>query len=267
MANLCTPAEIRHNRILRGLPLAVRDSLRERLRRVPLSMSAVLHQPGEPLTHVYFPVSGVISMLTVLGDGSAVEIATVGNEGMVDLAAFLGLASSESRLLVQVPGEALRMPIDDFQLKLAGSPILRTVLGTYSFELFTLVAQSSACNRKHSIRQQCARWVLMTHDRVDSDQFPITHEFLAEILGVTRPSVTYALRPLKLGGVLDYHRGYMTVLDRPGLEAVSCECYGLIRDRFDQMPGATAGAGRLLSSGLRATKKDTDTATGSKEQR
>jgi CRP-like cAMP-binding protein len=186
---------------------------------------------------------------------------------MVDLAAFLGLLSSESRLLVQVPGEALRMPIEHFQLKLAESPILRTVLGTYSFELFTLVAQSSACNRKHSVRQQCARWVLMTHDRVDGDEFPITHEFLSEILGVTRPSVTYALRPLKLGRVLDYRRGRMKVLDRPGLEAMSCECYGLIRDRFDRMPGATAGAGRLLSSGLRATKTDTDTVKGSEEHR
>jgi CRP-like cAMP-binding protein len=230
-------------------------------------MGTVLHQPGEPLTHVYFPVSGVISMLTVLADGSAVEIATVGNEGMVDLAAFLGLVSSESRLLVQVPGEALRMPIEDFQLKLAESRILRTVLGTYSFELFTLVAQSSACNRKHSIKQQCARWVLMTHDRVDGDEFPITHEFLAEILGVTRPSVTRALRPLKLGSVLDYRLGSMKVLDRLGLEAMSCECYGLIRARFDRMPGATAGAGRLLSSGLRAAKKDTDTARGSGKRR
>ena len=262
-----TPAEIRRNRILRVLPRAVQDSLRERLQRVPLPMGNVLHRPGELLTHVYFPVSGVISMLTVLGDGSAVEIATVGNEGMVDLAVFLGLGTSESRLLVQVPGEAFRMPIEDFQRQLAESPILRTVLGTYIFELFTLVAQSSACNRKHSIGQQCARWILMTHDRVDSDEFPITHEFLAEILGAMRPSVTHALRPLKLAGVLDYRRGRMKVLDRPGLEARSCECYGLIRDRFDRMPGATAGAGRLLSSGLRATKKDTATARGSEDHR
>ena len=263
MVDVVTPAEVRRNRILRVLPRAIQHALRERLRRVPLPMGAVLHQPGERLTHVYFPVSGVISMLTVLGDGSAVEIATVGNEGMVDLAAFLGMLSSESRLLVQVPGEAFRMRIEDFQLKLAESPILRGVLSTYIFELFTLVAQSSACNRKHSIGQQCARWILMTHDRVDGNEFPITHEFLAEIIGATRPGVTHALRPLKLAGVLDYRRGSMKILDRPGLEAMSCECYGLIRGRFDRMPGATAGAGRLLSSGLRATKKGTDAAKGS----
>jgi CRP-like cAMP-binding protein len=262
-----TPAEIRHNRLLSGLPRTIHDSLRERLRRVPLTMGAVLHQPGEPLTHVYFPVSGVISMLTVLADGSAVEIATVGNEGMVDLAAFLGLLTSESRLLVQVPGEALRMTIEDFQLTLEQSPILRTLLGTYSFELFTGVAQSAACNRKHSIKQQCVRWVLMTHDRVDGDEFPMTHEFLAEILGVTRPSVTRALRPLKLGRVLDYRLGSMKVLNRRGLEALSCECYGLMRVRFDRMSGATAGAGHLHSSGLRATKKNTDSARGSGKSR
>jgi hypothetical protein len=107
----------------------------------------------------------------------------------------------------------------------------------------------------------------MTHDRVDSDEFPITHEFLAEILGAMRPSVTHALRPLKLAGVLDYRRGRMKVLDRSRLEAMSCECYGLIRDRFNRMPGATAGAGRLLSSGLRAAKKDTATAKGSEDHR
>jgi CRP-like cAMP-binding protein len=267
MVDVGAPAEIRRNRILRVLPRAVQESLRGPLRRVTLSMGAILHQPGDPLTHVYFPVSGVISMLTVLGDGSAVEIATVGNEGMVDLAAFLGLVSSESRLLVQVPGEAFRMPIADFQLKLAESPILRTVLGTYIFELFTLVAQSSACNRKHSVSQQCARWILMTHDRVDGDEFPITHEFLAEILGVGRPTVTYALRPLKLAGAVDYHRGSMKVLDRRGLEAMSCECYGVIRGRFDRMPGATAGPGRLLSSGLRATKKAANAAKGSEARK
>lgn len=244
------------NRILASLPAEEYERILPDLKTVPLKFRISLHEPGDKMPYVYFPNTGVISMLTVLADGVAVEIATIGNEGMTDLSVFLGLEASDSRLLIQVPGTAMRMESDRFLKHVEQIPILRALLGYYAVSLFALVAQSAACNRMHPIVERCARWLLMTHDRVDADVFPMTHNFLAEMLGVRRPSVSVAAEALQAAGFITYHRGKVMVLDRPGLEAASCECYRHIRERFDRLPGrsdADSDGRRLLASGEHAS--------------
>jgi CRP-like cAMP-binding protein len=188
--------------------------------------------PDDPTPFVYFPESGVLSLLTVLAEGMAVELGHVGNEGMVDIAVFLGLESSESRTIVQVPGLAGRLSAERFRELVREMPDLDRVIGAYVLEFFTMVAQTTACNRRHTFEQRFARWVLMTQDRVGEAAFPITQDFLAEMLGVSRPNVTVAAIALQDAGVIAYHRGRMRAIGRVGLERATCECYALIRDRF-----------------------------------
>ncbi len=243
-------------RILACLPHEEFECILPDLKSVRLKFRTSLHEPGDKMPYVYFPNTGVISMLTVLENGDAVELATVGNEGMTDISVFLGLEESSARLIVQVPGTAMRMESDLFCEHVERIPILRTLLGYYAMSLFALVAQSAACNRMHPIVERCARWLLMTHDRVDETVFPMTHDFLAEMLGVRRPSVSVAAEALKASGLITYHRGKVTILDRPGLEAASCECYRLIRERFDRLPGrgeVEIPGRRLLASGEQAS--------------
>ena len=251
-----TERRIVANRILSALPPEEYGRILPDLKQVPLKFRISLHEPGDKMPYVYFPNTGVISMLTVLADGNAVEIATIGNEGMTDLSVFLGLEESDSRLLIQVPGRAMRMESARFREHVEQIPSLRALLGYYTVVLFALVAQSAACNRMHPMVERCARWLLMRRDRVDAAQFPMTHEFLSEMLGVRRPSVSVAAEALQAAGFISYHRGKVTVLDRPGLETASCECYRLIRERFDRLPGRSDAASdgrRLLSSGEHAS--------------
>lgn len=225
------------NRILRSLPSSEYKAMQPHLELVRLPMGRIVQESGQEMDHVFFPNHGVLSMLTVLDNGDLVEIATVGNEGMADLSVFLGLKVSHSRLLVQVPGDALRMDRKSFLDFVSRSERLRILLGRFMVAMFVLVSQSAACNRLHTIEERAARWLLMTHDRVDSDTFPITHDFLASMLGVRRPSVTLAAGMLQKAGFISYSRGRMTILDRAGLEASACECYAIVRKEFDAMPG------------------------------
>lgn len=225
------------NRILEALPEGDRNELLHDFQEVPLDFKQLLHEPGEPTPHVYFPIAGAISLLTVLQDGWAVELGTVGDEGMIDIAVFLGLKNSESRCVVQVPGRALRMPSEKFRRRLEEMPEFRRVVGAYVMEFFTMVAQTSACNRIHSATQRCARWILMTQDRVHGSDFPITQQFLSEMLGVNRPTVSNAAVALSDLSLIAYRHGKMKVLNREGLRAASCECYELIRERFDRLGG------------------------------
>lgn len=244
------------NRILSALPKADYERILPDLKVVPLKFRIALHEPGDKMPYVFFPSTGVISMLTVMGDGAAVEISTIGNEGMADLFVFLGLEESDSRLLVQVPGSAMRMESERFREHVEQLPRLRALLGYYAVASFALVSQSAACNRMHPVVERCARWLLMTHDRVDAAEFPMTHVFLSEMLGVTRPTVSVAAEGLQEAGLITYHRGKVTVLDRPGLEAASCECYRLVRERFDRLAGGSdddSNGRRLLSSGEHAS--------------
>lgn len=226
------------NGLLGALDPSELEVLEKDFTTVQLEFKSSLHEPGgDAIPYVYFPSDGVLSLLTVLSNGMAVELGHVGREGMVDIAVFLGLEASESRIIVQVPGTALRMPANRFRAHLESLPALRRVMGAYVLEFFTMVAQTTACNRQHNIQQRFARWILMTQDRTARDEFPITQEFLAEMLGVTRPKVTGAASRLKALGLISYRRGLMTVDDRTGLERLACECYAVVWERFEEFEG------------------------------
>ena len=222
------------NRLLASLPPEAHEQLRPDLEQVPLVFKQVLQEPNVPMSHVYFPLSGVISMLILLEDETIIEVATIGNEGMAGLPVFLGSDSMATQGIVQIPGEALRVSSGAFRQAVANLNPLRDILQRYTQVLFMLVAQSAACNRAHNISQRCARWLLMTQDRVDSNQFPLTQEFLSEMLGVRRAGVSEVASELQQEGLIQYSRGIITVVDREGLEARSCECYRIIKEEFER---------------------------------
>jgi CRP-like cAMP-binding protein len=225
------------NALLAFLPDKELDHLQPRLTSVSMAIRDVVYQPNGPIRDVYFPLSGVFSLLVVMSDGAAVEFGTIGNEGMVGIPVFLGSGTSPHRVIAQVPGEALRMGADEFEDELARGGTLSDVLKRYNQALLNQMAYSVACNRLHSIEERMCRWLLMTHDRVGTDQFPLTQEFLALMLGVRRPSVTVAAGVLQRAGLIAYGRGRVLVLDRPGLEAASCECYAAVKAEFERLIG------------------------------
>jgi len=202
---------------------------------VPLRMRETLQEAGDPTDFVYFPLSGIISILTVLENGMMIEFATVGREGTTGVPITLGLANSNIALISQVPGQALRMKTCDFLNAIASGPGLAQAVNCYSGVMYAFLAQSAACNRAHHVDERCARWLLMTHDQSGGNEFPITQEFLAQMLGVSRPSVALSAAALHRAGLINYHRGEMTITDRIGLEKAACECYGVIRTQFDRL--------------------------------
>ncbi len=195
-------------------------------------MRETLEEAGDPPRYVYFPTSGIISELTVLENGMMIEFATVGREGTTGVPVFLGTGASNMALISQLPGEALRMRSDDFLTEIDRSPGLAAIIKRYSGMMLALVAQSAACNRAHHVDERCARWLLMTHDQAGEEAFPITQEFLAQMLGVSRPSVALSAAALQRAGLISYHRGEMTIEDRLGLEKAACECYAVARELF-----------------------------------
>lgn len=207
----------------------------EKLEAVPLRMRETLQEAGDPTDFVYFPLSGIISVLTVLENGMMIEFATVGREGTTGIPITLGLADSNLALISQVPGQALRMRTPDFLTAITASPGLALAINCYSGVMYAFLAQSAACNRAHHVDERCARWLLMTHDQTGGNEFPITQEFLAQMLGVSRPSVALSAAALHKAGLISYHRGAMTIIDRMGLEKAACECYEVIRAQFGRI--------------------------------
>src|SRR4051812_45883797 len=229
------------NRLLASLPADEYARLAPEMTRVDLELKHLLFDVDRPIEHVHFPEAAVISILSVMADGSAVETATVGYEGMVGLPVFLGTDQMTARAFCQVPGPALRIASDAFRRAFADSAALTLALQHYTQALFLFVAQSSACNRLHSMPQRCARWLLHTHDRVGADvgrdEFPLTHEFLSQMLGVRRATVTEGMRVLQKAGAVDYVRGRVVVRDRATLRRTVCECYTVITREFDRLLG------------------------------
>jgi CRP-like cAMP-binding protein len=234
------------NRILGSLSPPDYSSFGASLDLVDLPIKQVLFDVDEPIEHVYFPEDSVASMLGVMSDGTAVETATVGREGMVGLAVFLGTDQTSAQAIIQVPGTALRMTADDFRQHVPNFPELSRSLQLYTQALFTFVAQSSACNRIHTVNQRCARWILHTRERIGEDTFPLTHQFLSQMLGVRRATVTDAMQSLHEAGGLQYDRGVVTLLDRRTLEREACECYGIVTREFERLLniGWSAGENR-----------------------
>lgn len=222
------------NRILANLPSSDHRALLAHLEPMRLDHKQVLYGPGDPVTHVIFPRSGMISLLAVMRDRSEIEVATVGREGLVGLRALWGDPTTPQQIVVQVPGEALRVEASILQAELSRRPSLRDALGRYTLVFLTQIAQSVACNGLHSVKERCCRWLLLTRDRVDNDQFPLTQDFLAKMLGVRRAGVADAARQLQKAGLIEYTRGTITIRNRKGLEAAACECYRVVRDEWEQ---------------------------------
>lgn len=190
-----------------------------------------------PIEFVYFPLEGVCSLLSLTSEGELIEVATVGNEGIIGLPVFLGAKQIPGIGMCQIPGNSLRMRAEDFQTQVTQGTTLYNLLHRYTQALFNLISQSALCNRVHSIEQRCCRWLLLTHDRVEVDEFPLTHEFLSQMLGVRRAGVSEVAAKLQNAGFISYRYGKITVLDRAGLEATSCECYALIKAESDRLIG------------------------------
>jgi CRP-like cAMP-binding protein len=221
------------NRILSALPADEFRRLAPHLTNTTLAFKRSLSKPGQPITHVCFPDSGVCSVMAVTHSGAAAEVGTVGNEGVTGVALFFGDTTEPTESLIQVPGAGRMLPADIFRRELAHNAIFNQFIGHYAHALMIQIMQSAACNALHSIEQRACKWILMSHDRVFTDTFRLTHEFLALMLGASRPTVSVVAQQLQRAGLVAYRRGEVTVLDRRGLEAGSCECYRVVRDCFD----------------------------------
>ena len=235
-----TGADPDANRLLALLPAKDYERLRPHLQRVPLEYRQSLYRAHKPIGFVYFIETGVGSLVNTMANGDAAEVGTIGNEGVVGLPLVLGDDRAPTSVYVQVPGAGLRMRAPLFKKELARSASMRTVMLRYAHAFFNQVAQSAACNHFHPIQQRCCRWLLMTHDRMNSDEFLLTQEFLAMMLGVQRTGVTVAAGALQRAGLIRYKRGNVTILDRRGLERRSCECYGVSKKEFDRLLGDPA---------------------------
>lgn len=225
------------NRLLARLPQDEYRRIRPLLQDMSSKLGQVLYEAHSPIDYVYFPIQSTLSAIVVMENGSAIEVATIGSEGAAGLSIPLGDRISLYRVIVQIEDGMQRVPADRLQREIDRGGVLRDLLLSYQAAFFAQVSQSVACNGLHPIQQRCCRWLLMTHDRAPSDLLRITHEFLAIMLGVRRPSVTEVLQALQKKGLIHCGRGKIEVIDRPGLEAASCECYGAIKREYEHLLG------------------------------
>jgi len=229
------------NRLLASLPHAEYDRLRTHLEVVRPRTQEVLIEQSGPTEHVYFPERGTVSLLAVMADGDAIEVGTVGNEGMVGLWGALGSETSPHRATCPIPGRALRMSAATFRSAVPPDHPLHEIARRYADAFLMQVAQSVACNRVHAVPQRLARWLCMTHDRVGADEFSLTQEVIAQMLGVRRQTVSEVASEFQAAHLIDYHLGRVTIEDRAALERTACECYSIVRAHFDRMLGAPRG--------------------------
>jgi CRP-like cAMP-binding protein len=223
------------------LPRADYEALAQHITDVAVPHRQIIATRRQPLQHIYFPRGAVLSILVTMDDGQAVEGATIGHEGMLGLAAFLGDGTSIEDVVCQVSGREARIDVPEFQAACERSESLHEVLHRYSLALMGQMSRTAGCNRVHPVEERLARWLLMTHDRVGADTFFLTHEFLAAMLGVRRPSVTVAAGLLQRAGLIDYLRGNLRILDRPRLEETACEDYRLTGEIYEGLfPDAEA---------------------------
>jgi CRP-like cAMP-binding protein len=229
------------NHLLAALPAGDYERLAPHLELIPLKLGEVLYEPGVRLRHVYFPTTSIVSLLYVMEDGASAEIAIVGNEGILGISLFMGGETTPSRAVVQSAGYGFRLKAqllkDEFQ---RFGPMLHLLL-RYTQALITQMAQTAVCNRHHSVDQQLCRWLLLSLDRLASNELSMTQELIANMLGVRREGVTEAAGKLQDAGLISYRRGRITVLDRPGLEARSCECYQVVKTELDRLLPYAAG--------------------------
>jgi CRP-like cAMP-binding protein len=228
---------LRENRLVAVLPPSERQLLLDATTRVALSVRTVLFEPGGVADAVYFPTDGVVSLVTPVHTGAIVEVATIGNEGVVGVPLVQPLSGFAVRAITQVAGHALRLEASVFAELVAHSGPIQVLIDRYTQALFGQIAQGAACNRLHSSEERLSRWLLMSQDRVQSDQFEITQEFLGQMLGARRSTVSVSAGILQRAGLVKYTRGHVTIVDREGLKAVSCECYAVIKSQLDRISG------------------------------
>jgi hypothetical protein len=225
------------NQLLAKLPKEIRDHLLAHATRVHIGVLQTLQKKDVSIENVYFPEDCILSLVIAMPDERSVEVATVGKEGVLGLSVFWGADLLPILAIGEVPGKALKLSAKVFRDAIGEFEELNRVLQLYTQALFVLVAQVLACNTLHSIEERCARWILMTHDRVHHETVPLTQEVLAQMLGVRRPTVTLAAGALKSAGLIDYTRGSVKILDREGLESATCGCYSVIKKEFDRLQG------------------------------
>jgi len=223
------------NHLLGALPLDVQTRLFPQLKPVSLALGTVLHESGDTLRHVYFPTDSIVSLLYVMENGASAEISVVGNEGLVGIALFMGGESTPSRAQVQSAGSAYRLPAPLLKREFHQNSELMLLLLRYTQSLITQMSQTAVCNRHHTVEQQLCRWLLLSLDRLPSNELIMTQELIANMLGVRREGVTDAAGKLEKHGVIEYRRGHIKVVDRPKLEKLSCECYAVVKKETDRL--------------------------------
>lgn len=226
------------NRILLALPPATLTRIWPALQYVDTARGQTINRVGEKVGYVYFVNSGLLPLVKTMADGRTVEIGAVGIEGITDPYALFGVESAAFETIVQIPGNAFRIRRDSLLQHMASDIAIRRMVQDYLRFAVRQLAQTAACNRLHSLEERCCRWLLIGHDSARSDTFPLTHEFLAMMLGVQRAGVSIAANHFKTAGLIKYSRGRVTVVDRRGLEAAACECYGAIQAELDALFGA-----------------------------
>jgi CRP-like cAMP-binding protein len=225
------------NRVLASIPQKDYQRLQAQLEPVTVDFGQILYEPGKAIRHVYFPVDCLISLLTSVDKRRSLEVGMVGNEGMAGMPFILGIGLSGVRALVQGAGNALRMASAPFRIEFERNPPLQQALHRYTYALMAQISQTAACNRFHEAEARLARWLLMTRDRVESDDFPLTHQFLAHMLGLRREGVSEAASALKRRKLIAYSRGNIQILDVRGLKACSCSCYQIVKTVYDRAQG------------------------------
>ncbi len=242
MQHVTAPAHNpRQNHLLNALPPGDYDRIAPHLEIIPMGLGEVLYESGDKLRHVYFPTTCIISLLYVLEDGASAEIAVVGNEGILGISLFMGGDTTPSRAVVQSAGQAYRLKSELLKSEFERFGPTMHLLLRYTQALITQMAQTAVCNRHHTVDQQLCRWLLLSLDRLQSNELAMTQELIANMLGVRREGVTEAAGKLQEAGLIRYTRGRIVVLDRPGIEARSCECYQVVKTEFDRLLPAVAG--------------------------
>ena len=231
------PLEREKNQLLAMLPAEEYERLLPNLGHVSFALGEVVYESGAQMSYIYFPTTAIISLLYMMENGSSAEMGVAGNDGLVGIALFMGGNTVPNRAVVQSAGEALRMKSKVLQDEFARGGTFQRLLLRYTQALMTQMSQTAVCNRLHTIEQQLCRWLLLSHDRLNSDKLVMTQELIANMLGVRREGVTLAAQRLQETGLISYVRGRIHILDRRGLEATVCECYKVVKDEYDRLLG------------------------------
>ncbi|HEV7700807.1 MAG TPA: Crp/Fnr family transcriptional regulator [Pyrinomonadaceae bacterium] len=239
MATALTSETARTNRLLAALPDEEFEQVFSKLEYVPLDLGQVLYESGDKLEYVYFPTTTIISLLYIMENGATAEIGVVGNDGILGIALFMGGDTTPNRAVIQSAGGALKMSARDLKAEFTLGGTFHNLLLRYTQALITQISQTAVCNRLHPIEQQLCRWLLLSHDRLDSDELVMTHDLISNMLGVRREGVTLAAQKLANRGLIRNDRGTITVLDRSGLEKLVCECYRVVNNEYRRLLGSS----------------------------